>query len=331
MPNGTPRGGVASDTSGAGTQSGGASSGSGAGGGATTAGGGANSAGGTSGAGGAAGSNANAGTGGESAPIACPTGPLTPGTSTRQLMHDGLQRSFIVHVPSSYDNTKPLPLVLSFHGLGSTPSTQESMTKLDAKADAEGFVVVYPEGSHQYSWNAGACCGDAQTNDVDDVGFARAIVTDMEGVACIDPKRVYATGFSNGGRMSYRLGCQAADVFAAIAPNAGIKSFPDLEHSPGCVPVRPIPLLDIVGTADERIQAQPGQIAEWVGLNGCTDAAPHETYRQGPHFCATYSQCRAGASVTFCQVSGVPHTWANVDGFSATDRVWELFKSVRLP
>jgi polyhydroxybutyrate depolymerase len=240
------------------------------------------------------------------------------------LEHDGLTRSFIVHVPAAYDNTRPIPLVLNFHGATMTAALQQRTTGMDAKADEAGFVVVYPEGVDR-SWNAGACCGEAASNDIDDVGFARALVGYTRGRVCIDPNRIYATGFSNGGRMSYRLGCEAADLFAAIAPVAGTKSFPDLDNSPGCAPQRPIPLLDIMGSVDSRIAAQPGQIAEWREFNGCTDAEADVTYQEGQHACYSYQRCTAGTSVTYCIVDGLGHAWPR-SGFVANDRIWALFE-----
>jgi polyhydroxybutyrate depolymerase len=257
-------------------------------------------------------------------PVACPSSALGPGDEQASLEHDGVTRSFIVHVPAGYDNTHPIPLVLNFHGATMTAALQQRTTGMDEKADEAGFVVVYPEGVDR-SWNAGACCGEAAANDTDDVGFARALVAYTRGRVCVDPKRIYATGFSNGGRMSYRLGCEAADLFAAIAPVAGTKSFPDLDNSPGCAPQRPIPLLDIMGSADSRIAAQPGQIAEWRELNGCTDAEAAVTYRAGQHACYSYQQCTAGTSVTYCIVDALGHAWPR-SGFSANDRIWALFE-----
>ncbi len=262
------------------------------------------------------------------APVDCPSGALSPGDARASLEHDGMQRSFIAHVPAKYDNTRPVPLVLNFHGATMTASLQQQTTGMNAKADEAGFVVVYPEGVDR-SWNAGACCRGAASGNVDDVGFARALVAYMRERVCVDPKRIYATGFSNGGRMSYRLGCEAADLFAAIAPVAGTKSFPDLRNSPGCKPTRPIPLLDIMGSADSRISAQPGQIAEWREFNGCMEAEAKETYREGRHVCSGYEQCTAGAGVTYCVVDGLGHAWPR-SGFSANDRIWEFFERFTL-
>jgi polyhydroxybutyrate depolymerase len=127
---------------------------------------------------------------------------------------------------------------------------------------------------------------------------------------------VYSAGFSNGGRMSYRLGCELAEMFAAIAPVAGTKSFPDDMNTPGCQPSRPISLIDIMGSAD---------------------ASPTETYRQGQHFCSTYSQCKDATSVTFCMVDGGDHCWpgsypcilgntSRPEELSANDLIWQLFE-----
>jgi polyhydroxybutyrate depolymerase len=269
--------------------------------------------------------------------VTCPATALQPGDSSASLMHAGVAREFLIHVPFGYDNRTAVSLVLNFHGATSNAEQQRSLfSQMDTTSDAEGFIVVYPQGVGD-SWNAGACCGDAASQGVDDVGFARALVEYMAARACIDRKRVYATGFSNGGRMSYRLGCEAADVFAAIAPVAGTKSFPDLNNSPGCTPSRPLSLIDFMGSADSRIAAQAGQVREWVGFDGCTDSEPKESYRNGAHFCMTYEQCQAGTSVTFCVVDGGGHCWpgtvpcplgatSQTDELSANELMWELFQ-----
>jgi polyhydroxybutyrate depolymerase len=275
-----------------------------------------------------------------SEPIVCPATALAPGLASATLMHDGRVRDYLVYVPRSYDNTRPVPLVLNFHGSMMNAGWQRSFSGMDATADEKGFVIVYPQGVGD-SWNAGTCCREAQSSNVDDVGFVRALLDAVKKSVCIDTHRIYSAGFSNGGRMSYRLGCELADVFAAIAPVAGTKSFPDEMNTPGCQPVLPVPLIDIMGSADPRVQAQPGQIAEWVAFNGCTDTSPTESYRQGQHFCSTYSQCKDGASVTYCVVDGGDHCWpgsypcvlgntSRPEEFSANDLIWKLFeRSVR--
>lgn len=277
---------------------------------------------------------ADATTKGEGMQVTCPDGVFSPGEHTERLRHDGELRSFLIYVPRTYDNTRALPLVINFHGGFQNSAHERDFSRMNPMADEKGFVVVYPQGTSN-AWDAGACC---TRNEVDDVGFTRAIVEFMKARTCIDARRIYATGMSNGGRMSYRLGCEAADVFAAIAPVAGIKSFPDLDNSPGCMPSRPISLIDFQGTADTRhIEYQSGQIAEWVAFNRCTDAQPEETYRKGEHYCKTYSQCEEGTSVTYCVVQGGGHCWpgsypcglgdtSRPEELSANELMWELFE-----
>jgi len=267
--------------------------------------------------------------------VACPSAALEPGETRAMLTHAGRTREYLIYVPRAHDKSKPVPLVLNFHGNTMTAAQQRDLSRMNEASDAKGFVVVYPQGISN-GWNAGACCGEAQTSNVDDVGFARALVKAVQEQVCIDPHRIYAAGFSNGGRMSYRLGCEMADVFAALAPVAGTKSFPDLQNSPGCKPANPITLIDIMGSADSRVAAQPGQIAEWIAFNGCTDA-PKETYRKGEHVCSTYSQCKDGTSVTYCVVDGGEHCWpgsypcplgntSRPEEFSANELIWEVFE-----
>src|SRR4029077_14107873 len=143
----------------------------------------------------------------------------TLAAGTFNLTHQNVQYGYTVHLPPSYDGSKATPLVLNWHGLTSSASQEETFTAMDAVSDSEGFVLVYPN-SPDMSWNAGTCCAfSAMTRD--DVGFALALVAEIERHGCIDAKRVYTTGMSNGAFMSYRLGCEHAETFAAIAPVAG--------------------------------------------------------------------------------------------------------------
>jgi polyhydroxybutyrate depolymerase len=132
------------------------------------------------------------------------------------------------------------------------------MSGFNEVADQNGFIVVYPNGTSLLSedilltWNGGTCCGYAQEKNVDDVGFVRAIVPDLQSLVIIDAKRIYATGMSNGGILSHRLACEAADLFAAIAPVSGTLNF-----SP-CNPSRPISVIEFHGTGDQHIPYHGG-------------------------------------------------------------------------
>src|SRR5262249_2956371 len=153
----------------------------------------------------------------------------------------GAMRSVNVHVPASYDPSQPMALVLNFHGYSSNAQQEDLLSQMSAKADAAGFIAIHPEGT-QNSWNAGACCGVAAQTGVDDVAFTKAILDEAASKLCVDAKRVFVTGMSNGGFMSNRLGCELADRVAAIAPVAGVVGITT------CTPSRPMPVIHFHGT-----------------------------------------------------------------------------------
>src|SRR5262245_49018159 len=182
----------------------------------------------------------------------CSSATLAPGDDSETLEHDGQSREFLVHVPSSYDGATAVPLVLDIHGLTSSARQQAAISGWRRKADEEGFIVVHPQGLDA-SWNAGSlCCGNSQRSGVDDEGFLRAVVRRLESEACIDARRVYATGLSNGGGMSHLLACNAADLFAATAPvSMGNGTLP-------CQPARPISVVMTRGTQDPLVPFDGG-------------------------------------------------------------------------
>src|SRR5215216_7507861 len=149
---------------------------------------------------------------------AAPT--LEPGDSERQLTVDGMERSYLLHIPPGVDMDDPSPLVFAFHGAGSDPQEMASASEFSAVSDEAGFILIYPVGLEQ-TWNAGSCCGSAVEKNIDEAAFVQQILADVEGIAKVDPKRIYATGFSNGGGMVYRLACEMSGTFAAVAPVAG--------------------------------------------------------------------------------------------------------------
>ena len=140
-------------------------------------------------------------------------------------IHDGLERHYILHLPDSYDESKSYPLVFVFHGGGGNAENIQETTNFSKKADEEHFIVVYPEGNGKLphkllTWNCGFCCGYSLENNIDDVGYIRALVEYLKETYSIDADRIYATGMSNGGIMSYQVGAALSDIFAAIAPVA---------------------------------------------------------------------------------------------------------------
>jgi polyhydroxybutyrate depolymerase len=242
-----------------------------------------------------------------------------PGTHTGITVDvDGVTRSYDLFVPDGYDPAVDAPLVLNFHGLFGSPSGQAEFSQFDPVAQAHGMLVAYPEGIGA-SFNAGVCCGQASSEGVDDVGFARALVADVASKMCVDPRRVYATGMSNGGHMAHRLACEAADVFAAAASVAGVLSL-----AGPCTPARPISMSQFHGTSDLIVGygGVPEMMEAWAARNGC-DAAAETTFEQGDMLCQTWPGCDAGVEVSLCTIDGGGHCWPGnspcIFGHSSTE------------
>ena len=258
----------------------------------------------------------------------CATGSaLSAGSQTLSLEHDGVRRTYRVHVPANVDSSRPVPLVVDMHGLTSSATAQASLSGWRDKADSVGFIVAHPQGLDA-SWNGGdLCCGTSQRNGVDDEGFIRAMVAAIEAAACIDPKRVYATGLSNGGAMSHLLACNAADLFAASAPvSMGNGARP-------CEPSRPISVVMTRGTRDILVGFNGGlfpsaqaDFEQWAALNGCQGEP-----RTVDDLCQVFDQCNAGVEVKLCALDAGHVLYDNSQGFSVPDVVWQTFERQVLP
>ncbi len=169
---------------------------------------------------------------------------LKPGDHTRTLKVDGRNRSYLVHIPKKYDGKTLAPVVLALHGLAMNGPMMAFFCGLNKKADEAGFIAVYPSGTGTeflLSWNAGGRTGK---DHADDVAYIRVVLDDLGGVVKVDPKRVYATGMSNGGMMCYLLAAKLSDRIAAIAPVGGTMVFEKAN------PKRPVPVINFHGTAD---------------------------------------------------------------------------------
>ena len=163
----------------------------------------------------------------------------------------GLWRTFAVRLPSVYDGGSALPLVIAMHGGFGSGTQLETQSQLTTKAEQEGFIVVYPDGVASNlnirTWNAGGCCGYAMNNDIDDVGFMNALLDTLQADFAIDTQRIYFTGMSNGGFMTYRVACELSERIAAIAPVSASMTI-DV-----CAPVRPMPVIAFHSYQDESV------------------------------------------------------------------------------
>jgi polyhydroxybutyrate depolymerase len=206
-------------------------------------------------------------------------------------------------VPDSYDSSQRTPTLFNIHGLMSNGSQQVGLSDMNPTSDAAGYIVVYPEGQ-QSSWNGGSCCGGASSSNLDDTGFLKAVAADVQEVLCVDPRRIYAIGMSNGGYMTHRLACEASDVFAAFAPVAGAMGIPD------CTPARPVPILAFHGVQDTLVAYSAGQeaMAEWVEHNGCSSTST-TTDVEDDVSCERWDDCEDGSVVEFCTLDPMGHCW----------------------
>jgi polyhydroxybutyrate depolymerase len=303
------------------------------------------------------------------APASQPSLPsVRAGNQEFDFEHGGRERSYRVHAPRAL-GPRPAPVVLSFHGGGGSAEAQQSYTRLDALADREGFLAVYPNGTGRLgkrllTWNAGACCGWAKQHEIDDVGFARAVVDDLARRTPVDRARIYATGLSNGAMLAYRLAAEAPDLVAAIAPVAGSMVLERFE------PARPVPILHIHSVDDPRALYAGGLglpfpltkarvlhppveevLARWVRFEGCPEPPRAEPPRVGAGASAghtatklVWGPCRGGSEIALWRVTGAGHVWPGgkldylrrllgpgTGVIDANEEMWRFFARFALP
>lgn len=266
----------------------------------------------------------------------CPATVPKAGSTDGTITVDGTNRTYVLYIPSSYTGNTPVPLVFDWHGLMLNGSIEQLMfSSYVAKADEEGFIMVFPNGIDG-AWNIGPCC--TVSRDVDDLSFARELVKKLTSELCIDSKRVYSVGFSMGGGMSHFLACNAADIFAAVAPAAFDLL---LEEEEPCRPSRPISEISFRGTADFIVPYDGGAsrppngldvtihflgaeatFQKWAELNGCTGTPIDGVAGIG---CRTYTECDEGVEVTLCTNEGGDHLPGDAN------IAWPMIKKHSLP
>lgn len=228
-----------------------------------------------------------------------------------------------MHVPASYRAERPVPLVLALHGGGGSMEVmaRDRLYGLVSPSEASGWIVVFPNGFSRLggklaTGSAGICCGAARDRASDDVGFLRAVVADMQQRLHINPQRTFATGMSNGGMMSYRLACEASNVFCAIAAVAGTDGTTDCR--PG------LPVLHIHAKDDDRVLLSggsgsasdthadfvsvPATVDKWARLNACNGPARRVLDKPGA-VSEVRSGCQGGAEVQLCVTDSGGHAW----------------------
>jgi polyhydroxybutyrate depolymerase len=242
------------------------------------------------------------------------------GETRRSIQAGGVERSYLLHLPASRGAGQPVPLLLVFHGAGGEGAGIASHTGLTAPATARGYAVVYPDGVER-RWNDGRRAGGGQ----DDVEFVRILLDSLSHELPADPKRIYATGISNGAGLAYRLVCDLPGIFAAIAPVAGA---PAAGIEARCAATRPVSVISFQGTRDRLMPYEGGHVsirrgqvlsaqrsaALFAEVNGCTPppavTAEPDTVKDGTRVRrSAYGGCREGREVVLYTIEGGGHTW----------------------
>jgi polyhydroxybutyrate depolymerase len=235
----------------------------------------------------------------------------TPGDSTVMIEVASGNRSYLLHIPPQYQPSTPMPLIVALHGLTNTDAEMRDLTHFNVVGDQRGYIVAYPQGLTD-AWNGGACCGLPVADNTDDVGFVSALIAQVEDNLCVDLKRVYATGFSNGGFMAHRLGCQLSDQIAAIGVASGEEAIPS------CTPSRPVPVVQTHGTADPLVPYDGNPLlgfpstmttmTGWAMRDGCATTTTTIGV-VGAMTCISWNGCAGGSNVVLCTDQGGDHEW----------------------
>ena len=273
------------------------------------------------------------------------------------LVRDGRKRTLRIYLPSGHD--QPLPVVLVLHGGGGTGGGMEWLTRrgFNRIADRDGAIVVYPDGI-EHGWNDGRSANrSAADAAVDDVGFLRALPGELASLHPIDRARLYVTGISNGGMMSYRLACDAAGVFAAAAPVAANMS---VELDGACHPARAVPLLIMNGVEDPIMPWKGGVVrvlwmtrgtvlsseesaSRWLSLDRCGALEPQQILEahpaDGTAAAPRFARCADGGEVRLYEIRGGGHTWPKGEPYltshivgrvsealDANETIWAFFR-----
>lgn len=270
---------------------------------------------------------------------------------------DGRTRTYWLNLPPGYDAGKDYSLVVALHGGGGSGEQFEESSRLSVKADKEKFIVVYPDGVQSdgllraRTWNAGTCCDFAVEQNINDVKYISELIDKLMASYKINPQKVYATGHSNGGMMSYRLACELSNKITAIAPNGC-----SMALKTPCTATRAVPILHMHSVRDENVPYKGGfgsgvsntyfppvdsVLNVWSTINGC--AVKKQTNAVTAQYTQwTWSNCTGNSSIQWYLTLDGGHAWPGglpgrtgadqpATSISANDLLWSFFQQYQLP
>jgi len=268
---------------------------------------------------------------------------------------DGLVRTYTLNLPPNYYESSGFSLVIAMHGGGGDANQFETTSKLTEKANASNFIVVYPEGVKSTgpiaarTWNAGGCCEYARDNNINDVKFISQLIDKLTASYKINAKKVYATGHSNGGMLSYRLACEVPDKIAAIAPSGCT-----MMVTQPCNPSRPVPVLHMHSVLDTKVPYQGGigltgvyyhpldsVMNVWSLKNNCVNPS-QIIINNGDYKLTKWSSCSGNVTIEYYLTQDGGHGWpGGLPGgpisdtpsqvISANNLLWDFFQQFQLP
>ena len=267
--------------------------------------------------------------------------PLENINSTK-LLHDGLLREYVLHVPQLYDGETPLPLVLNFHGFGDSATSHSLLTGMIPVANENNFIIAFPQGAllnGSPHWNSNLESPENKST-VDDFGFVESLVSDVSSNYNIDQTKIYATGFSNGGFLVYSLACYNSDLFAAFA---GVSTTIMEEAIVNCSPAHKTPIIHFHGLLDQDVPINGGpglssmssMVNFWKEFNEL-NLAPESKIITSNNYIRienlSYKNNQNSTLIEIYTLDGGGHEWFNLDieNKNTSEIIWEFFSKHNL-
>lgn len=253
-------------------------------------------------------------------------------TNAQTIVHDGINREYVLYIPNSYDGTSAVPLMLNFHGFGGSASDYMNYADMRSVAESDTFILVYPQGScsdGSSHWNPCPVGGDNKST-ADDVGFVESMINEISSQYNVDMERIYAAGYSNGGMMAYGLANYKSDLIAAVASVSGVML--DCMGSTS----HPMPVVHLHGTSDGVLpyngnsyySSAQSTLDHWINFNNTTTNPTESSENSGgmtiEHY--VYDHGDSLVSVEHYKYVGGNHVWfsSSFQGQNTSELVWSF-------